>query len=259
MRLADVLPVLEAIAPPRLAAAWDNVGLLVEGERPVRRLFACVDLTEAVLAEALAGEADLLLAYHPPLFAPVKRLTAATPGGRVLLAAARAGVHVWSPHTALDAAAGGMADWLLEAVGPVVGAAPLAPDRDEPAVGAGRRAALAAPRRLSAVVADVKRHLGLDHLRVAAPVDDPEVRTVAVCPGAGGSLFEGVAADLFLTGELRHHDVLAHVAAGASVILGEHTNTERGYLPRLAARLAAALPGADVRCSRVDADPLRVR
>ncbi len=254
-----VWPALEALAPLRLAASWDNVGLLLEGTREVRRVFVCVDLTEPVLAEAICAGADLVVAYHPPLFAPVKRLTLGTPGGRVLLGAARAGLHVWSPHTALDAAAGGMNDWLLEAFGPVTEVRPIAPDRDDPTVGAGRTAVLAAPRPLGDLVRDVKAHLGLAHLRVATPSDDRAVSSVAVCPGAGGSLFGGeVQADLFLTGELRHHDVLAHVAAGASVLLGEHTNTERGYLPRLAARLHAALPGLSVTCSRVDADPLRV-
>lgn len=250
---------LEALAPLRLAASWDNVGLLVEGTRAVRRVFVCVDLTEPVLTEALAGDADLIVAYHPPLFAPVKRLTAASPGGRVLLAAVRAGVHVWSPHTALDAARGGMNDWLLEAFGPLADVAPITPDAVDPTVGAGRVATLAAPRPLGELVAAVKAHLGLAHVRVATPADDRPVARVAVCPGAGGSLFGGdLRADLLLTGELRHHDVLAHVAAGSSVILGEHTNTERGYLPRLAARLRAALPDVAVTCSRVDADPLRV-
>ena len=60
------------------------------------------------------------------------------------------------------------------------------------------------------------------------------------------------------TGEMRHHDVLAKVAAGASVVLTEHTNCERGWLGRLAGRMRDAL-GLDVRVSTRDHDPLRVR
>lgn len=254
--LAEVVAALEAVAPPRLAAGWDNVGLLVEGTRPIRSILVCVDLTEAVLAEALGGDADLVLAYHPPLFAPVKRLTAATPHGRLLLGLVRSGLHVYAPHTALDAAANGMTDWLLEPFGPLASVAPIEPDRVDPAVGSGRVAVLAEPMPWREAVAAVKAHLGVDHVRVAAPPEAGPVARVAVCPGAGGSVLDKVAADLYVTGELRHHDVLAKVAAGAVVVVSEHTHTERGYLPRLVARLAPALPGVRLRCATSCADPL---
>src|SRR5688500_11304201 len=103
--LPAVLQSLEQLAPLRLAARWDNVGLLIEGTRPVARILLCSDLGEAVLAEALADGSDLIVAYHPPLFTGVKRLTSRAASDRVLLAAIRAGIHVYSPHTALDAAA----------------------------------------------------------------------------------------------------------------------------------------------------------
>jgi putative NIF3 family GTP cyclohydrolase 1 type 2 len=58
---------------------------------------------------------------------------------------------------------------------------------------------------------------------------------------------------------MRHHDVLRWVGAGAAVVLTDHTNTERGFLPVLASRLRASLPGVEVHLSEVDADPLSVR
>jgi putative NIF3 family GTP cyclohydrolase 1 type 2 len=80
-----------------------------------------------------------------------------------------------------------------------------------------------------------------------------------VCAGAGGSLFAPLfGPDLFLTGEMRHHDVRAKVEAGASVILCDHTNTERGYLPALARRVGALCPDVVVAISSEDRDPLVV-
>jgi dinuclear metal center YbgI/SA1388 family protein len=258
MDASSVVRVLESLAPLRLAASWDNVGLLLEGNRPVSRVLLCVDLTEGVLHEAIRSSVDLVVAYHPPLFAPIKRLTSETPSGRVLLGALRAGLAVYSPHTALDAAAEGMNDWLLEAFGAVTEVAPIQPDPLDPTVGAGRTAALVVPRSLERLLVAVKTHLGVTSLRIAGTAAGP-IHRVAVCPGAGGSLFGAtVAADLFVTGELRHHDVMALVAAGRVVVLAEHTHTERGYLPRLASRLTHALPALSVTCSRIDADPLRV-
>ena len=261
--LEPVLDALRAIAPEGLAASWDNVGLLLEGTRAVRKLWLCVDLTEAVLEEALTNDADLVVAYHPPIFKGRRRLTESSPLGRVVLTLVRSGVHLYSPHTALDAAAGGMNDWLLEAFGATTDACPIEADPADPSVGSGRTAKVSTPRGLSATVKGIAAHLGLDHVRVAAGRGWSErrarIRRVAVCPGAGGSVFQQVRhADLFLTGELRHHDVLARVAAGSVVVLTDHTNTERGYLPRLAARLAEALPEVQIACSAVDRDPLVV-
>jgi putative NIF3 family GTP cyclohydrolase 1 type 2 len=94
-------------------------------------------------------------------------------------------------------------------------------------------------------------------VRVAG-ADDVLVSTVAVCPGAGGSLFQGVRADLLLTGEMRHHDVLAQVERGGAVILTDHTNTERGFLAIYAERVGRVC-GVEVVRSARDHDPLRVR
>ncbi len=114
--VADVCRVFEAIAPPALAAEWDNVGLLI-GDRSatVKRVLLTIDLTEAVLREAVQARAEMVMAYHPVIFKPLSRLTAADAPGAY--AAARAGLAVYSMHTALDAVAGGTNDVLAEVLG----------------------------------------------------------------------------------------------------------------------------------------------
>ena len=111
--VAAIMEFLEAFAPPRLAADWDNVGLLL-GERTadVERLMTCLTVTPEVAAEAVAERAQLIVTHHPILFRGVKRLTDATPEGRMLLALVRAGVAVYSPHTAFDNTRDGINDLL---------------------------------------------------------------------------------------------------------------------------------------------------
>jgi dinuclear metal center YbgI/SA1388 family protein len=271
LELAHVVRLLEALAPPRLAEDWDNVGLLVEpsalaGERPARlvdRVLLTIDFTDRVLREAIAQRTDLVIAYHPPIFRGLNRLSPREPVQRVVLGAIESGIAIYSPHTALDAAAGGVNDWLLEAfaggepgfIQPLPGA--------EPDAGLGRRLILDEPEPLSRLVERIKAHLGIRQCRVAATPEherDRPLRSIAVCAGSGGALFAKLTdVDLYLTGEMRHHDVLAKVAQGASVVLCDHTNTERGYLPRLRARLqAAANDSLDVRLSESDRDPLSI-
>jgi len=255
----DWIRSIETIAPPLLAAKWDNTGLLIEGSRPVEKLFFTIDLTEDVLEEALDWGADAIVAYHPPIFRGLKKITRRSPTGRIALDVIRAGVHVYAPHTALDAAADGMNDWLAAAIGAHGDLTPIEPDRIDPTVGMGRTGTLIDPVDLDTLVSRCKEHLGLRALRVAAPANTGALRSFAVCPGAGGSAFEAVRhADVFLTGEMRHHDVLARVAAGSVVVLTDHTNTERGFLPEFARRVEAAT-GLEVRVSRRDQDPLEVR
>ena len=72
-------------------------------------------------------------------------------------------------------------------------------------------------------------------------------------------MLRGVAADVFLTGEMSHHDLLEANAKGTSVILCEHSNTERGYLAVLKESLAEALEKkVEVLLSQKDRDPVTV-
>lgn len=72
-------------------------------------------------------------------------------------------------------------------------------------------------------------------------------------------MLSGVKADLYITGEMSHHEVLDAVAKGTSVILSDHSNSERGFLAVFRERLAATLPDSvTVVVSKADRDPLEV-
>jgi dinuclear metal center YbgI/SA1388 family protein len=114
MQLKDVVTHLDAFAPLRLAEPWDNVGLLTgDPDGHIADVMLCIDATAEVLAEAAGSPTDLLVAYHPPLFKPVKRLAWDSP----VAVAARRNLAIYSPHTALDAVQGGTNDVLADAAG----------------------------------------------------------------------------------------------------------------------------------------------
>jgi dinuclear metal center YbgI/SA1388 family protein len=116
--VATVVDYLDQFAPRDLAAEWDNVGLLL-GERSaaVERIMTCLTVTPESAAEAIEARANLIITHHPILFRGVKRLTDATPEGRMLLGLARAGVAVYSPHTAFDNTRGGINEVLARRLG----------------------------------------------------------------------------------------------------------------------------------------------
>lgn len=131
-----------------------------------------------------------------------------------------------------------------------------------PGHGQGRMSVLDQPLTIATAVEKMKRHLGLSHLRLALGTGqtlDSSVRTVAACAGSGASVLNGVKADLYVTGEMSHHEVLDAVAKGTSVILSEHSNSERGFLSVFRERLAVRVPETvSVVVSRADRDPLQV-
>ena len=120
---ARVLSALGELAPLELAENWDNVGIIVDANGPVpgaqfSRAFLAVDLTPLTFAEAVQSGAELIVAYHPPIFSGLKRLRRDALAEGLMVEAIQRGLMIYSPHTALDAARGGMGDWLASACGP---------------------------------------------------------------------------------------------------------------------------------------------
>jgi dinuclear metal center YbgI/SA1388 family protein len=101
--------------------SWDNTGLLLESPFvPSRRLsntvLLTIDLTKAVADEAISRRSSIIIAYHPIIFRGLKSLTLKDTQQQTLLKLASAGISVYSPHTAVDAAPGGLGDWLADIV-----------------------------------------------------------------------------------------------------------------------------------------------
>ncbi|XP_076984733.1 NIF3-like protein 1 [Tamandua tetradactyla] len=128
--------------------------------------------------------------------------------------------------------------------------------------GMGRLCILEDSVSLATVIEQIKRHLKLSHVRLALGVGrtlESQIKVVALCAGSGSSVLQGVEADLYLTGEMSHHDILDATSQGINVILCEHSNTERGFLSDLQDMLCAHLENKiDIILSETDRDPVHV-
>jgi putative NIF3 family GTP cyclohydrolase 1 type 2 len=127
----------------------------------------------------------------------------------------------------------------------------------------GRVGDLASPALLDALVDRIKAGLGVDAVwlaRQAPSLATGNITRAACCAGSCGELFRralACGAQLYLTGELRHHDALACVEAGMAVVMLRHSVSERLMLAKLAERVRQAGSGLDVSVSEADADPFR--
>ena len=228
----DVVRMVGEIAPYELAEAWDNIGLLVgRRQREVTRVLVALDLTKAVIAEAKALGAQLIVTHHPVMFAPRKRLTDEEYEGSLLLELAESGLAMIAAHTNLDAAPGGVNDTLMALMGTV----------NVTGEGCFRVGDLPEGTTLGMLCARASARL---HTTVRAyGQEDTVVHKLGCCSGAGSSeMGEAIAlgADCFITGEVKHHHALEAVERGVCMIEAGHYETENPVCEVLAGALQKA-------------------
>lgn len=132
-----------------------------------------------------------------------------------------------------------------------------------PGVGMGRVVTLANSLPLYEVIQRTKTHLDLTYIRLALSpkhTRDTKVNAIAVCAGSGSTVLKGCKADVWITGEMSHHEVLDTINNGITVILCEHSNTERGFLRDWSQQLKTSVLDDQVmvQVSEIDRDPLRI-
>jgi dinuclear metal center YbgI/SA1388 family protein len=118
MRLADLITHLDSWYDPRWAESWDKVGLVCgDPDQDVRRVLLAVDPVLAVVDEAIAYDADLVLVHHPLLLTPVSSMAATTHKGRVLHRLVASGTALFAAHTNADVPADGVNDAIARTLG----------------------------------------------------------------------------------------------------------------------------------------------
>jgi dinuclear metal center YbgI/SA1388 family protein len=285
-----VINAVKKLFPEELAdSAWDNTGLLL-GEAPLpagysalrqrspATVFLTNDLTGPVVEEALNEDARIIICYHPVIFRPLKSLTPDDPMQSLLLQLAAERISVYCPHTAMDAASGGLNDWLCDIL--LAGEAQV--KRTVPQViaralpeghqgaGYGREMVFQNAQSLSTLLRRLTSGLGQQrHVMLALPPSWktgmwPDISKVAVCAGSGADVLKNTNADLIVTGEMSHHYALRFTQLGQAVATVFHSNSERQYLsqrlkPMLEVQLETT-PFADARVvvSSTDCDPFEI-
>lgn len=238
-------------------SSWDNVGLLIDCSKNLKnesdaknKILLTVDLTEKVCNEAIKKEINLIIAYHPFLFKKINKIEKDKfVQHKSLIKLIQNGISVYSPHTSVDAAIGGVNDWICDSISGGINneskrKSIINNDSSNELIGFGRVLELKKSITLTELVDRVKKMSGQSRVQLvrnpctvvedaAAPLQ--HVTTVAVCAGSGASVFASLDApvDAVVVGELSHHEQLSlagdgHVTCGL-VICG-HCNSERGFL-----------------------------
>ncbi len=230
---------LSAIAPLKLAEEWDNVGLLL-GDRSAEahRILTCLTITPAVVEEATELAANLIVAHHPLPFKPMARITTDSAASAMVWNLCRAGIAVYSAHTAYDSARLGINEQWANRLD-LTSIKPLTPSLDDPTLGSGRYGELAEPMTAREFLSFAAKSCGSTRPRLVGDFDR-SIRRVAIGCGSGGS-FVGAArrkgCDVLLTGEATLHTCLEAENTGLTMALVGHHASERFAMETLAEQL----------------------
>ncbi len=106
-----VIKLIEGLAPTYLAESWDNVGLQIgDRDRDVHKIMVCLEVTDAVIDEAVEKKVDMVITHHPLIFKPLKSICTHDPVGRMVHKLIQHNIILYCAHTNLDSAAGGTND-----------------------------------------------------------------------------------------------------------------------------------------------------
>ena len=276
--VAEIIKIMDQLAPPLLAEEWDNVGLQIGDPRlPVRRIWVALDPSPEVVKAACEKNVDLLITHHPLIFRPLKSIDFDTPGGSIIQMAAHHQLAIFSAHTNLDIVRDGVNDVLAQRLGlrhlallqPVhVGErskediSPLTGGETEH--GIGRIGSLAKAGSLKSLVSMVKKKLKLDFVKVAGDLE-MKVTRVAICSGSGSSLMQAFLfskTQVYISGDIHYHDARDAEHVNRAIIDIGHFPSEHLMVDALAQQLeniiCKAGIEAEIMACTIEKDPFRV-
>lgn len=206
-KVKDVIKEIEAVAPLCYQDEWDNSGLQVGFlEDEVKGVLVCLDVTEEIVGEAISKNCSMIVSHHPLLFRSLKQVSDSTYQQRCVTKAIKAGIAIYSAHTSLDNAPGGVNYKIAELL-TLQNLHWLEPKEPQQNAGSGLIGELPKPLEAEAFLKKLKDTFKVESLRHNASTK--QIRKVALCGGAGAFLMQTAlakGADAFITGEIHYHD-----------------------------------------------------
>lgn len=203
IKLCEITDYLEKVFPPEYKEDFDNIGLLVgRGDKNITKVLLCLDANKNVVKEAVDIGAELIITHHPVIFNPVKSVTDSTDFGEMIVSAIENKISIYSAHTNLDSAPGGITDTVCK----MLGISPFANLEGN----LGRICHAEKGETAKTLCKKIKKEFAVNTL-YSTFEKDREVKTVAVCNGGGGGELPEIAmslgADVYISGDLKHHEL----------------------------------------------------
>lgn len=244
MTVCDVEQALAQIAPPSLKIGHDPIGRSVGSQyTQVTGIAVALDATVCVMDAAIGAQCNVIITHHPLIYTPLASLDLDVGFPQTAAVyAVKHGLTIISAHTNWDCAHGGINDTLASLLH-IVDTEPIEDIRifGTTVTGLGRIGRLETPMPETAYMQLVDAVLGIHTRRSEERVR--LITSVALCGGAGASLYPAIKqkADLFMTGDVRHHEFVMAYGEGCTIWDIGHRESESPGTKELGSRLADGL------------------
>ena len=263
MTVRDITEIMEKdIAPLSLAEEWDSPGLKTGyPDMDVSGVLVCLDADYTIIEEAHRLGLNMIVSHHPLIFGSVRDVRDDTQ--RALCAAVRNGISVYSAHTNLDYASGGINDALAEAAGIT--------DIQKDVSGCHRFGKIACEMSLDKYLDYIKKKLSVPCLNIVMTerfrnmrAEEIQISKAGVSCGAFDGKTDWAKAcgiDVLITGEIKHSDAILLSGAPFITIGAGHYHTEVPGVVKLAKHLKEIVSqyGISVRLSEAMRAPMLIR
>ena len=256
MKVADIIKVIEQFAPLTLAESYDNCGLMVgDANASITKLLLCVDVTPEIVEEAITTGAQMIVAHHPLIFAPIKKFVDKSSTERALLMLIKNDISLYIAHTSIDAAIGGVSFALGKKLNlSQMQVLSVAHPKGE---GYGVIGELSEPMVYGDFISLLKDVTGMPYIRTTAPIK-AMVKRVALCGGSGSDLLEKAissGADLYISADFKYH---AFFLAEKSISIADigHYESEKVVLELFYGIIIKKYPNFAVCKTTINSNPI---
>ena len=227
-KVKNIFNFINEFAPFENALSFDNCGLLIgEAEQEIKNAILSLDITKSVVEEAKNLNANLIISHHPIIFKPISEIKLS--GAISLLC--KNDINAICAHTNLDIANKGVNFHLAKKLN-IQGTTPLSYEEGKPL---GLIGNLNHEFECKEFAEYVKESLGFKGVRYTEP-KNKKIKTAAVCSGSGGEFYKKShekGADVIVTGEIKHSQIIAANELGIMVVDAGHYKTENVILESL--------------------------
>lgn len=266
MKVKDIFELIEEHAPVGIQEDYDNSGLVTgELNQEITGMLVCLDVTDAILDEAIDTGVQLIVSHHPLIFKGIKNLVPTGMINRILVKAIRHQVAIYSAHTNLDKVIPGVSSALADQIG-LEDQQILVPDKENlnamensnTSIGMGIIGNLPAPMDEGDFLGMIKARLNLKCIRHTDFIGNP-VSRVAVCGGSGSEFLEHAkfaGAEVFITGDFKYHQFFD---ADQKILIADigHFESEVFALELLKDIVSKKFANFAVHLSKIDTNPIK--
>lgn len=226
MKITDIIEYFDEIAPVSRGADWDNDGVMLSCENDIKKVLITLDITSQAVETAIKSGVQLIISHHPFIFRPINRI-----GDDILSENIKKlikhNISVLSYHTRMDASDAGINQYILEKL-ELESITPFGLDENDMT---GRIGNLTAPISMEQLSQRIKELFKCEYFTCSKFCG--EIKRIAVVSGSGGEYMDCArknGADVFISGEFKHHQYINSEQIGFPIVSVDHYHCENVFV-----------------------------